>query len=189
MTGWISSLSTKADIPLLMKYFTRFPSRSCDFSIGGTLMWSDFYGYRYAVCGDTLFIKGYDPIAGRNIYYQPSGCLPQEIWMRLIREDCRNSPDSCALIPLESETSIDEETTDSFDMSLRNISIRLNDSCISRKKNGKKRNHLNYFINNYDNLSIESLSKQICGRFPILRRNSCRSMTILNYVCMRTVRH
>lgn len=48
---------TKADIPLLMKYFTRFPSRSCDFSIGGTLMWSDFYGYRYAVCGDTLFIK------------------------------------------------------------------------------------------------------------------------------------
>lgn len=151
---------TKADIPLLMKYFTRFPSRSCDFSIGGTLMWSDFYGYRYAVCGDTLFIKGYDPIAGRNIYYQPSGCLPQEIWMRLIREDCRNSPDSCALIPLESETSIDEETTDSFDMSLREYLYPIERFLhFSGKKMEKKRNHLNYFINNYDNLSIESLSE------------------------------
>ena len=61
------------DLPILSKFFAKYPSRSCDFSIGGVLMWVDYYDYEMAIFNESLFIRGKDPVSGNKIYYRPIG--------------------------------------------------------------------------------------------------------------------
>lgn len=57
-----------ADIPMLKEFFKTYPSRSCDFSLGGVLMWRDYFDYHYAVAADSLFIIGKAPDSDTAIF-------------------------------------------------------------------------------------------------------------------------
>jgi len=60
----------------LKKYFEYAGSRLCDYSAGVTLMWRNYFGYRYAVYNDTLILEGDYSYAGRA-FCMPVGKDPQ----------------------------------------------------------------------------------------------------------------
>ncbi len=155
---------TENDIPLLNKYFTSFPSRSCDFSIGGTLMWTEYYEYEFAEFNGTLFLRGKDPESGETIYYSPLGLLPLETSKRLIIKDAANFPKSRMLIPIESEANAGTDSENNYDEKLKEYLYPIERFLhFAGKKMEKKRNHLNYFLHNYDNAVIENISPANIG--------------------------
>lgn len=154
-----------SDIPLLENFFNRYPTRSCDFSVGGVLIWRDYFDYRLALYDNTLFIKGYDNNSGRTVYYSPVGDLDREKCLRLINEDAAIHTTPAVLL-LNEETygkpdAADDlygfEFMDDWKEYLYPAAAFLN---FSGKKMEKKRNHLNYFTNNYTDVAIAPLREK-----------------------------
>lgn len=147
------------DLPILSKFFAKYPSRSCDFSIGGVLMWVDYYDYEMAIFNESLFIRGKDPVSGNMIYYRPIGPLMEDESIRLIYE---NSPEICntkVLLPFETLCDDDTASGISCDTDLREYLYPIDRFLhFSGKKMEKKRNHLNFFNNNYPEASVEPIS-------------------------------
>lgn len=65
---------TLDDIPLLKHYFINKINRTCDFTIGGTFMWRDFFLTEYAITDDTLITKSIVHYANnREVFTIPLG--------------------------------------------------------------------------------------------------------------------
>ena len=66
------------------------PWRTCDFTAGGVLMWTDMFSYTYCVKGGTLFIKG---LAENDVtlpaFSLPVGDMPLSQSVALVRDHCR----------------------------------------------------------------------------------------------------
>ncbi|MDE5790146.1 MAG: hypothetical protein K2H96_02815, partial [Muribaculaceae bacterium] len=74
------------DMATLLHFISEYPSRSCDFSVGGILLWTDYFNYELCVIADTLFLKGEDE---RGVFFhQPLGKMSEEKALRLIRDYC-----------------------------------------------------------------------------------------------------
>lgn len=164
-SSWADTLQfkpvTKNIIPVLERYFNAYPSRSCDFSIAGVMMWAEYYDYEYAEFADTLFIRGVDPESGVMIYYRPVGEMPEEEWMMHIAESTPEGMSAEILIPMENGA----ESQESVEQSVRTeASLKEYLYPIERfigfagKKMEKKRNHLNFFLRNYGDAEIETIS-------------------------------
>ena len=64
--------------------------RTCDFSIGGIYMWVDYFGYEYAICHDTLFIRGGEEEHLQNTAFAvPVGALDLKESIPLLGAYCR----------------------------------------------------------------------------------------------------
>ena len=64
--------------------------RTCDFSIGGIYMWVDYFGYEYAICHDTLFIRGGEEDHLQNTAFAvPVGALDLKESIPLLGAYCR----------------------------------------------------------------------------------------------------
>lgn len=42
----------------LNRFLDAAPSRSCDFTVGGLMLWAPYFNYSYAVVDDMLIVKG-----------------------------------------------------------------------------------------------------------------------------------
>lgn len=151
------------DIPLLTEFFNRYPSRSCDFSVGGVLMWADYFDYRIAIHENSLLIAGTDPADKKNIFYAPCGPLDFRNYRQLISRHCgRTKTTGIILQPFESapETPVtahdfEHEYAPCWKEYLYDIDRF---TAFSGRKMEKKRNHLNFFFNNYSPIEIEIIS-------------------------------
>lgn len=156
---------TLGDIALLSDYFRRYPSRSCDYSVGGIMMWKDYFHYRIATYADSLFIKGFDADKGRVLYYRPCGTLNSDLALALINRDAEGCCHPAVLIS-DSETSdIESEyIPEGFSGKITDWKDYLypiaNFFGFSGKKMEKKRNHLNYFMNNYGSAIVEPIGEE-----------------------------
>lgn len=153
---------TMSDIPKLVEFFKIHSSRSCDYSIGGILMWTDYFDYKMDIVEDTLFIKGYDRESDTYIYYEPIGNLDKKISHRMVASDMsKNERDSILITADESSTDTDidrlGDCKEIWKEYLYDIDKFLN---FSGKKMEKKRNHLNYFIKHYSGYTIEKISDE-----------------------------
>ncbi len=52
---------TREDIPRIARYTKLIPTRACDYTLGGIILWADYFDYRIAEAGDTLYINGLRP--------------------------------------------------------------------------------------------------------------------------------
>ncbi|MDE5806916.1 MAG: phosphatidylglycerol lysyltransferase domain-containing protein [Muribaculaceae bacterium] len=163
--------ATIDSVATLQHYINAYPSRSCDFTIGGILIWADFFNYEYAVFKDTLFLKGTDE---RGLFFhQPLGAISQEEAMRLIKEYC-DAHDLSAriIIPGECEAEKIEDVESAHTSYLpgwREYMYNIEQFVkFSGKKMEKKRNHLNYFMNHFADYEMEILdgselqAKELC---------------------------
>ncbi|MDE6339357.1 MAG: phosphatidylglycerol lysyltransferase domain-containing protein [Muribaculaceae bacterium] len=177
-TTWITSLMfrpiTVEAISLLNEYFNKYPSRSCDFSLAGVMMWVEYYNYEFAECHDTLFIRGIDPESGVMVYYQPLGEMAEEEWKNLITEATPAGMRAELLLPIE----CDAENQDSLiktvntEASLKEYLYPIERfTGFGGKKMEKKRNHLNYFIKNYTDAVIEPISQVNCAELIAFTEN------------------
>lgn len=154
---------TRRTLPLLNSYFSRYPSRSCDFSIAGVMMWVDYYGYEVAEVKHTLFIRGIDPESGVMLYYKPLGEMPEEEWRQLIAESIQQGTTAKLLLPLECDAETQESLTGSVstESALMEYLYPIERFVgFAGKKMEKKRNHLNYFLKNYSDAVIEPVNER-----------------------------
>lgn len=155
---------TDEDLPLLEHFFNKYPSRSCDFSIGGVLLWSNYYDYKYAIYRDSLILMGTWPDSDLRIFYAPSGLLEIDEYTEAITAYCRqNGLKGIILLP--------EETLPTADGDGRPVEQTLMPDWMEYvydidkfrgfpgKKMSKKRNHLNFFKAHYPDCRIEEITE------------------------------
>ena len=159
----------KADrdsIGVLTDFLSRYPSRSSDFSVGGIVIWADYFNYEYAIYEDTLYIKGNDehgiffhlPI-GATVPSKALGviheyCLPLGIAARII------VPDECDALGIDDC----EALHPSYMPDWREYVYGINQfTHFSGKKMQQKRNHLNYFLKNYADFQVEMIDDSKAG--------------------------
>ncbi|MDE6256521.1 MAG: phosphatidylglycerol lysyltransferase domain-containing protein [Muribaculaceae bacterium] len=148
------------DLNSLMHFIADYPSRSCDFSIGGILLWTDYFNYEICVIDDTLFLKGSDE---RGVFFhQPLGHLSDMESLPLIKEYCDAygissriiTPQECAPENIDECAMSHPAYLPDWREYVYNIEQFLK---FSGKKMEKKRNHLNYFMNHYTDYEMEIL--------------------------------
>lgn len=140
------------DIPLIVQFLHRDPSRTCDYTIGGIYMWIDYFNYRYCIAADTLFIEGTaedDP--GRVAYSLPIGALSLTEAIALLRLHCEACGQRLlfSAIP-EDRLHLFSETADCVVSPLADWSDYIYDAGSLATLNGnalkRKRNHVNRFM-------------------------------------------
>lgn len=151
-------------IGLLRSFFERFPSRSCDFSIGGVLIWSRMFEYEYAVAYDSLIIKGYMPEVNMHVFYEPCGLIDRDEYRNLISDYCKiNGMKGLLIIQEEEKIGIDHPKEALFGEYLseyKEYLYPIEKFCgFPGKKMEKKRNHLHYFDNHYPEVTCSKISE------------------------------
>lgn len=127
------------------------PSRTCDFSYGGLLIWAPLFGYEYAVTDNTLFIRGrLEGDFSKAAFSLPSGEMPLRESLRLLGRGARLRGESLRLSAVP-EYALPEvmslkpsrvvELPDWADY-MYDITLL---ATLAGKKMAKKRNHVNKF--------------------------------------------
>lgn len=152
-----------AAIPVINRFLHQFHSRSCDFSLGGIYMWIDYFNYEYCVAADTLFIKGLSEDDSRMPSFSfPIGALNTADAVNAVRRYCRSQ----GIAPLFSAVPEDNigalqalgpctvtELTDWADYIYRAEDL----ASLTGKAYNKKRNHVNRFMADNPDWSLEPL--------------------------------
>lgn len=157
---------TNEDVGLLRHFFERYPSRSCDFTVGGVLLWNNFYKYSYAVVDDTLLLMGVWPGSDLHIFYAPCGPMDLRTFKRLISNFCDNeSLKGIIMLPEEYEPSEEGDGRPIDDMLMADWMEYLYDiekfKKFPGKKMSKKRNHLNFFMSHYSDKEFVEIDGSI----------------------------
>ena len=148
-------------IPTLVRRFREMNLKCCDYSVGGVIIWIEYFDYKMAVYKDTLLLRGVDPATGTLLYYRPIGHLSREEAYTLFRQDA--SGRKAMFVDFE-EKMLDADY-DSSSLSNDPYGYRDWDEYLypirnfigfPGKKMSKKRNHLNYFQAHYS-FDIEPL--------------------------------
>ncbi len=143
---------TLADMDIIRPMLMQSGCRTCDFSIGGTYMWIDYFDYSYCVFNDTLFIKGVtEDDVTRPAFSLPVGKMGLEESVAVLRDYCNANDMSLQF------SAVPEEYVDKL-RALGAVKVdKLDDwsdylydaqalASLSGKKLSKKRNHVNRFM-------------------------------------------
>ncbi len=143
---------TKADAPVIAQALASNPWRTCDFSLGGIMMWVDYFNYEYAMVRGTLFIRGLDECDRRHpAYAVPVGgelSLPEAVDM--LRDYCDAHGESLLF------SAVPEDAVDRLTLIGATSITPLEDwadylydaqdlATLKGHKYNKKRNHVNRF--------------------------------------------
>lgn len=143
---------TLDDIPVLREFFPMEYSRTCDFTVGGTLMWTDYFDYSYCIVDGTLFMKGVtENDISRPAFSIPIGRLGLPASVGVLRDYCRrqgielifSAVPEPYVAPLRALGAKCVEALDDWSDYLYEATAL---STLSGKKLGKKRNHVNRFM-------------------------------------------
>ncbi len=158
---------TLDDIPALRPFFELSSCRTCDFTVGGTFMWIDYFDYSYCIYNDTLFIKGVtEDDVSRPAFSTPIGNMGLEESVALLKKYCHR----------EKHDLIFSAVPDAYIPQFRNLGARnikaLDDwsdylydahalATLRGKKLGKKRNHINRFISDNPEYDFRELTPEM----------------------------
>ncbi len=143
----------------LSEFVAKTDCRTCDCSVGGIMMWADYFNYSYMIFRNTLFIKGVaEDDLSKTAFSFPMGEMPLAESLQFIRSYCiaRNilpvlsAVSESDLRKIEAITPCKAEPLEDWGDYLYDIEKM---STFSGKKMAKKRNHLNRF--NADNPECE----------------------------------
>lgn len=153
------------NMPIVWQYLCHEKWRTCDFSYGGVLMWVDYFRYEYAVCENTLFIKGVlEDELDKPAFSLPIGQLSLADSVNILREYCAEN-NSCLEFSAIPEYAIADFQilTPKCIKELEHWGDYLylaDDLAFLRgKKFSKKRNHVNQFVGNYPNYVYERINR------------------------------
>lgn len=154
------------NIDILQSFFNRYPSKSCDFSVGGVLIWRDMFDYQLSIYEESLLIRGYLDDKDLYLFYAPVGNISLDKYINLLKEYCyEKSIKGILILPEESPVEFDTENENQLSEYLpeyREYLYPIEKFCdFPGKKMEKKRNHLHYFQHNYFPFSIEIISSLI----------------------------
>lgn len=148
------------NLEVILKYLKEFPTRSCDYSAGGILIWRDYFDYRYCIHNRTLFLMGRDEEG--CFFHKPLGLMPYHESKELIKQYCDAEginmriivPNEIVASEIDNFNGQHASKLDGWMEYVYSIEQFLH---FSGKKMEKKRNHLHYFLNNYDGFTVEPI--------------------------------
>lgn len=153
-------------LPEITPYLRRQAYRTCDFSVGGIYMWVDYFGYEYAICHDTLFIKGSEEDHLQNTAFAvPVGNLDWPDSLSLLARYCREQglPLILSAVPEPAAQAIADrygcpvtELPDWGDYLYRATDLA---TLVGHRFN-KKRNRVNKFKSTYPDFQYEPITPQ-----------------------------
>lgn len=152
---------TMDDIEIVRPYFEFSRSNNCDNTVGGSVMWSDFFNTRYTIVDKTLVFS--------VSFFDKGECFTTPIGesvnhaLRLICEYCKENKQEMRFVAVTDrdlavlEKSFDVEKVVLPDWSdyVYNASDLINLS--GRKYHGQK-NHINFFKKTFPNYSFEEIN-------------------------------
>ena len=157
---------TLEDIPLINGMLQGSYSRTCDYSVGGIMMWADYFNYEFCVADDTLFIKGLtENNRSETAFMLPVGAMSTPEAVACIIEYCRQNgikpvfsavPEDRMDILLDALTEAEVEPLDDWADYIYNIRAH---ASFSGKQLSKKRNHFNQFVNANPGWIFETLTQ------------------------------
>lgn len=153
------------DIPAIMPYLGYAKARTCDFTIGGLLMWADYFSYSYAIYNDTLFIKGVtEDDVTRPAFSLPLGSMPIRESIALLKDYCRENDcmplvfsavPECYVEPMQLLGATEVTPLADWGDYLYDAQAL---ATLSGKKLSKKRNHVNRFMADNPDYKFEPLT-------------------------------
>ncbi|MBD5180302.1 MAG: DUF2156 domain-containing protein [Bacteroidales bacterium] len=156
---------TTDSISEIMPLLRASRTRANDFSIGGLLMWTDYFHYEYCIYGDTLFIKGVSEIHPElPAFSLPVGRMPLNRAVEIIVSYCNENhlPLRFSAVPedrIEELRAIipgrEEKLEDWADYIYEATAL----TTLGGKKYNKKRNHVNRFITENPDYKVEPISR------------------------------
>lgn len=155
---------TADSIPAIKKILSKSGSRSCDYTVGGIVMWTSLFDYQYCIVQNTLFIKSLsEDGSGRTAFLFPAGDMPAQRKIELLRSYCRHEG-----IPLLL-TAVPEDIMDSLRPFAPASITELTDwadyiydatalASLTGKAYNKKRNHVNRFVADNPGYVLEDIT-------------------------------
>lgn len=155
---------TAADPAKLSPLLATATTRTCDFTVGGIMMWDRYFDYTMAIADETLFIKGLcESDRTRPAFSLPVGKMPLPEAVGLLREYCRTHrmPLMLSAVPeqyvgqlVELGATGMEEIPDWADYLYDIHSL----ATLAGKKMSKKRNHVNHFAAEHPDAQLVPLT-------------------------------
>lgn len=152
------------DIDLLQRYFMLYPSRSCDYSVGGVVMWADYFDYEYSVINGSLLLRGKDPDGDREVYYGPVGAVSNIQMREVLSKYCNERGIKGVLIASEERDADTVRPTDNEEYEEKWMEYLYDIDKIatfSGRKMEKKRNHLNFLLSHFPDFRVEIIRPEI----------------------------
>ena len=155
---------TLHDIPYIQRLLPMSRSKANDFTVGGLMMWADYFNYEYCIYGNTLFIKGVSEVDRQlTAFSLPVGAMPLPCAVDLITGYCRTNR-----IPLRF-SAVPDDRIDEIRTIVHGHVERLCDwsdyiydatslATLAGKRLSKKRNHVNRFMTDNPGYTTEVLS-------------------------------
>lgn len=154
------------DTDMLRRFLCNAPTKSCDFTVGGIVIWKEFFKYEFCVLENTLFIKSLcEDGSGRESFLIPIGSLPIDRSIELLKEYCELNgiPFILTAVPedmLDSITTFSPTHITELDNWGDYIYNAQSLATLSGKHYNKKRNHVNRFIIENPQYSVEAIDNQ-----------------------------
>lgn len=156
---------TEADIDAINSIVNNAQSLTCDYTIGGILMWASYFNYSFCIYRRTLFIMGVEENRPELTAFScPVGQLPLPEAIALLKTYCRQHglplrfsaipADKLACFATLNPECLTEELTDWADYVYEAESF----ATLAGKKMAKKRNHFNHFAAEYPLHTVEELT-------------------------------
>lgn len=155
---------TLSDVPAILPMLRQATTRTCDFSVGGLLMWVDYFRYSISIVADTLFVMGVrEDDLDVTAFSLPVGALPLSESIALLRSFCEahNIPLVLSAVPEEAIPALQalgaREITPLADWSDYLYEAQAMATFAGKHLN-KKRNHLNRFRADNPQAVVEPLT-------------------------------
>lgn len=155
---------TKDDIQAISSLLPMSRSRANDFTVGGLLMWSDYFKYEVCIISDTLFVKGVSEInPSLTAFSLPVGRLPLKQSVGMITAYCREKGLKLrfSAVPADRLPELQEiihgraQRLDDWSDYIYDIKAL---ASLGGKKLGKKRNHVNRFMAENPGFTLRELT-------------------------------
>lgn len=139
--------------------------RTCDYTIGGIIMWATYFNYKYCIYDDTLYIMGNDSLTKDSVSFaMPIGGSDINKSLMVLNEFCNTNS-----IPLIL-SSVPEEALPVLKSIFICSEKRLDDwadyiynsqdiATLAGRKYHKKRNHVNQFIKAYPQFKYDRINE------------------------------
>lgn len=182
-------------ISLLKSFFDRYPQRSCDFTVGGALIWARMFDYQYAVIDDSLLIKGVMPDSGIHVFYAPCGEMDIKKFRKTINKYCLTNKLKGMIVLPEEELIGQEEPKEAlfgeYMPEYKEYLYQIDKfNGFPGKKMEKKRNHLHYFQKHYAPYSVEEIAIEDIDElidFTLKFESEHQDSEIADYECQELI--
>lgn len=155
----------KAALPVIAPYFAAQTNRFCDWTVGGTYMWRQFFHNRYTIAADCLLLQSRHT-DGLDYFSYPLGAAPDAA-LSLLEEHCAETGEVLCFSTVSaadtvrlmdrygSETQVVPQR-DFFDYLYERQAL----ATFAGRQYSPQRNHINRFEKTYPNWTYRPLTRE-----------------------------